>query len=206
MLGGDDADWINSGESEMGYCVRQLDGFHLLRSCCKGWENGKDIYSAIRNGDISKVIGDVKERTGKTSEKERKHVLKCLERGKDWRKKVTNIEIPQESRGLGTMEGNECNLFADRMKDRGMSWRISGAQRMGKAIELAKNGELNNFVGYRPTIERNSERSSNFDLFSYKDAYTEQASMPALYGQYGSRHWVKVLKELTSILYFRRNG
>lgn len=72
VLGGDDADWINAGVTEMGYCVRQLDGFHLLRSCCKGWENGVEIYSSIRNGDkvdIIKVLGNVKERTGKTSEK-----------------------------------------------------------------------------------------------------------------------------------------
>lgn len=119
----------------MVYCVRQLDGFHLLRSCCKGWEKGEEIYSCIRNGDkadIVKMLGNAKERTGKTSEKERKHVLGCVERGMDWRKKVS-LEISEGARGLGTMEGNESNLFADRMKDRGMSWTISGAQRMGKA-------------------------------------------------------------------------
>ena len=186
----------------MGYCVRQLDGFHLNRSCCKGWEKGQEIYIAIRNGeDISNVIGNAKERTGKSSEKERNHVLRCLDSGIDWRKKVTNIEIPEEARGLGTMEGNESNLFADRMKDRGMSWTIKGSQRMGKAIELAHNGELNNFVGLRPTLERNVERALNFDIFSYKDAYTEQVSMPALYGQHASRPWVKVLKEITSLDY-----
>ena len=43
VLGGDDADRINAGESEMGYCVSQLDGFHLLRSCCKG-EWTRDIF------------------------------------------------------------------------------------------------------------------------------------------------------------------
>ena len=115
VLGGDDADWINAGESEMGYCVRQLDGFHLLRSCCKGWTQGQEIYRAIRCGDISKVIGNPKEQIGKSSEKERKHVLRCLDRGIDWRKKVTSIEIPQEAKGLGTMEGSESNLFADRI-------------------------------------------------------------------------------------------
>ena len=117
------------------------------------------------------------------------------------RKKVTWLEIPQEARGLGTMEGNESNLFSYRMKDRGMSWTIKGSQRMGKAIELARNGELNNFVGRRPTLERNIEQSLNFDIFSYKDAYTEQVSMPAFYGQHASRPWVQVLKELTSIDY-----
>jgi hypothetical protein len=205
VLGGDDADWLNAGETEMGYCVRQLDGFHLFRSCCKGWEKGQEIYTAIRYGDIGKVIGNAKEQTSKTSEKERKHILRCLlrclEKGMDWRKKVTWLEIPQEARGLGTMKGNESNLFADRMKDRGMSWTISGAQRMGKAIELSRNGELSNWTGCRPTLSKGGEQTLSFDLFSYKDTYTEQASMPSLYSQYASRPWVRVLKELTTLNY-----
>ena len=101
------------------------------------------------------------------------------------------MEIPEGARGLGTMKGNESNLFADRMKDRGMSWTTSGTQRMGKAIELTRNGELSNFVGRRPTLDRRGEQSLNFDLFSYKDAYTEQASMPSLYSQYAFRPWVR---------------
>jgi len=99
------------------------------------------------------------------------------------------------------MEGNESNLFADRMKDRGMSWTISGAQRMGKAMELTRNGELSNWVGCRPTLDKREDQSLSFDIFSYKDAYKEQASMPAFYGQHASRHWVQVLKELTSLDY-----
>jgi hypothetical protein len=200
VLGGDDANWINAGEREMGYCVRQLDGFHLLRCCCRGWEKGLEIYSSIRNGDkaeIVKVLGDAKERTGKASEKERKHILRVLDRGIDWRKKVTTMEIPEGARGLGAMEGNESNLFSDRMKDRGMSWTISGAQRMGKAIELTRNGELNNFVGFRPKMERRADQSLSFDIFSHKDVYTEQASIPSLHSQHAFRPWARALKELT---------
>ena len=48
------------------------------------------------------------------------------------------------------MEGNQSHLFSDRMKDRGMSWTVKGAQHMGKAtqkaiqkaIQLVANGEL----------------------------------------------------------------
>jgi len=209
VLGGDDADWINAGEREMGYCVRQIDGFHLLRSCCRGWERGVEIYTYMRNGDmrngdkaeIAKFLGDVKERTGKVSEKERKHILRNLDRGKDWRKKVTSMEIPEGARGLGTMEGNESNLFADRMKDHGMSWTISGAQRMGKAIELTRNGELSNFVGRRPKMDRREDQSLSFDIFRYKDVYTEQASVPSLHSQHASRAWVRALKELITLNY-----
>lgn len=111
---------------------------------------------------------------------------------------MTSMEIPEGVRGLGTMEGNK-NLFADRMKDRGMSWTISGAQRMGKAIELTRNGELSNWIGFRPALSRRGEQTLSFDLFSYKDAYTEQVSMPALYSQYASRPWARALKELTTL-------
>ena len=97
------------------------------------------------------------------------------------------------------MEGNESNLFADRMKDRGMSWTISGAQRIGKAIELTRNGELSNFVSFRPRLERRADQSLSFDIFSHKDVYTEQASMPSLYSQHASRPWVRALKELTTL-------
>jgi len=45
------------------------------------------------------------------------------------------------------------------------------------------------------------EQTLSFDLFIYKDAYKEQVSMPAFYGQYGSRTWVKVIKELTTLDY-----
>ena len=75
-------------------------------------------------------------------------MLNRLEKGVDWRKKLEAIApelaytVPDDARGLGAIEGNESNLFADRMKDRGMSWTIRGAQHMGKAIELAFNGEL----------------------------------------------------------------
>jgi hypothetical protein len=64
VLGGDDAGWINSGVDELPYCVRQMAGFYLARSCRRGW---------------------------KTAEKEHQHVLRCLEKGVDWRKKVEAI-------------------------------------------------------------------------------------------------------------------
>jgi len=57
------------------------------------------------------------------------YVLGCLEKGVDWRKKAESmgLEIPEEARGLGVIEGNQSNLFGDRMKDRDMSWTIIGA-------------------------------------------------------------------------------
>ena len=207
VVGGDDANWIDKGTDELGFSVRQLDGFHLARSCRKGWENGDDMYDAIRTGRVRRTLGKLKEREGKTAEKARKYVLARLEKGADWREKVVEYEIradfqiPDDARGLGTMEGNQANLFADRMKDRGMSWTISGAQRMGKAVQLSSNGVLGNWCG-RKCLDLPAERDTlSFDLFDQLDGYGKRTAMPALEGPHASRPWVKVLKNMTTPYY-----
>jgi hypothetical protein len=62
VLGGDDANWINKGAIELPYCIRQLAGFHLARSCKRGWKNGLDMYIAIRSGRVRKTLGTLEER------------------------------------------------------------------------------------------------------------------------------------------------
>jgi len=198
VLGGDDASWINKGAEELPYCVRQLDGFHLARSCKRGWKNGMDMYSAIRSGRVRRTLGVLEERSGKLANKERDHVYKCLDRGTDWRKKIDTIVIPEGCRGLGCMESNEDKLFADRMKKRGMSWTISGAKRMGKAIQLVANGDLRDMCGRRATKsrERYIEDKLSFDLFLYPLEYEHSVSMPVFVSSHSTRPYVKVLRDL----------
>jgi hypothetical protein len=195
VVGGDDATWIDKGTDELGFSVRQLDGFHLARACRKGWKQGADMYDAIRCGTANQSFIHLDEREGKTAQKARKYVLNRLEKGVDWRIKVSgNIQIPEGARGLGAIEGNESNMFSDRMKDRGMSWTIKGAQHMGKAIQLSFNGELAQWCNRNPQKAR--AESLSFSLFDELDGYRN--AMPALTGPHASRHWVKVLRELSS--------
>jgi Uncharacterised protein family (UPF0236) len=62
--------------------------------------------------------------------------------GADWRTQVAPQEVPPTARALGTQEGTNAHLLARRMKRRGMSWTLPGAQAMGKARELVTNGTL----------------------------------------------------------------
>lgn len=109
-----------------------------------------------------------------------------------------DLQIPEGARGLGAIEGNESNLFADRMKDRGMSWTISGAQHMGKAIQLAFNGELAKYCGRKPLDSGTQGSALSFDLFDQLDGYGKRTALPALEGPHASRLWAKVLKDMTS--------
>lgn len=62
--------------------------------------------------------------------------------GADWRTRVAPHEVPPDARALGTQEGTNAHLLARRMKHRGCSWSVPGAQAVGKARELVTNGTL----------------------------------------------------------------
>jgi len=196
VLGGDDAPWIDAGTDELPFCVRNLSGFHLSRSCRRGWKNGKEVYEVIRSGRVNELIVSPVQRSGKTAKKNRKYVLERLEKGMDWRKKMKVTEmasiVPEGARGLGAIEGNEANLFADRMKDRGMSWTIPGAQHMGKVIQLVANGDLRKWCGRKPSgLGKKSNLS--FDLFDSSN----RTSIPALESPHASRPWGRVIRQMT---------
>lgn len=198
VLGGDDADWIDKGMDAMGTCVRQLDSFHLARYCRRGWKEGKVVYDALRSGVM--VSGRLHEREGKTAQKSRDYISRHQTQGIDWRVKIdAEFPIPKDARGLGTMEGNESHLFSDRMKDRGMSWTIKGAQHMGKAIQLVANDELGKWCGANPA--ESDRQKLSFDVFDsqYTTRNTARGALPALNGPHASRPWVKAIRQLTQI-------
>ena len=201
VLGGDGANWIDKGVGELPFSIRQLSGFHLSRSCRRGWENGKEVYDTIRCGRVNELIVNPVERSGKTAGKNRQYVLARLEKGVDWRKKVEGTAVasivPEDARGLGAIEGNEYHLFADRMKDRGMSWTIKGAQHMGKAIQLVANGELRKWCGRRALESGKRKNNPSFDLFEWQSGSETRASLPALEGPHASRPWVRVIRNMT---------
>ena len=60
-----------------------------------------------------------------TAFRDREYVESNLVNGVDWRNRVPNA--PSDAQSLGTMESNGDKLTANRMKKRGMSWVIRGA-------------------------------------------------------------------------------
>jgi hypothetical protein len=197
VVNGDGAKWIDKGVDELPDSVRQLDGFHLARACSRGWKRGDLMYEYIRSGTIRQVLGDAEAKEGKTAQKAREYVVNHIDDGMDWRKKVEGTKlannIPEGARGLGCMESNEDKLFANRMKKRGMSWTIKGANRMGKAIQLAYNGNLKDLCSRK--LPESRKLKPSFDLFEHEGS-NEIASLPALESQYASRPWGRALKDL----------
>jgi len=206
VIGGDGAGWVEEGVEEFPKAVRQLCGFHLARACCWGWEEGREIYKAIRGGDIDRAKALISEGIpveGKRAEKARRYVRRHIEEGVDWRIKVAASNF-EGARGLGAVEGNEDKLIANRMKKRGMSWTIKGAQRMAKALQLRANGEIKRWCGRWKPSNKEVELYPRLKIPKRKtpsDGYGGwlEAGMPALTGPHPSRPWVQALREISHI-------
>ena len=112
----------------------------------------------------------------------------------DWRKQIQGfMDIPPDARSLGAIESNQDKVFANRMKKRGLSWTISGAQKMGKGIQLTYHGEWGPWCNRdipKPTVQKGF---LSFDLF---DELDRKASLPVLEGPHASRPWARVIKDL----------
>ncbi|MDA1229115.1 MAG: ISLre2 family transposase [Chloroflexi bacterium] len=204
VLGGDGANWIEAGTDEYAAAVFQLDGFHLKRACGQafGGENGRKIYEAIRAGetDVARQLmaaAGVVESSGYV-QKAREYVEANIRKGRDWR--VGREDVPDGARGLGTMESNGDKLTANRMKKRGMSWTVSGAQRMAKVIQMERNGELGQL--YRPRLSPSKpspQRRRRRTLTAVPDhSHGDwlQAGLPALTGRENSSPTVLALHDI----------
>ena len=204
VVGGDGANWIREGVRDFPNAVFQLDGFHLSRACGIGYgkEPGHGIYEAIRSGDAQGALARMSQAAPaetKSAVNNRKYTENNVVVGVDWRNVVP--DAPVDARSLGTMESNGDKLTANRMKKRGMSWTIRGANHMAKTIQLCRNGELS----MRRRNSRNTEpertvvrrRSRHRRAGAVRGGGLPQTAMPALTGPHASRPWATSLRRLT---------
>lgn len=201
VLNGDGARWIDEGVEPFERGIRQLDGFHLARSCYHaGGEAGPTLYEALRQGDwkqAREILSEV--RPPKKAERARAWVEKVIreERGADWRVQA-GVE-KEEGRGMGTMEGNGAQILARRMKGKGMSWTERGAGAMAKVRELLTNGELNQWCGRqaaRSPVEKPSVAVRATAREKRNQGEWLQAGVPSLYGPHASRPWARILRQM----------
>lgn len=144
IVGGDGARWIRQGVAYFPHSLWQLDGFHLSRGCRQalGKEEGARLFQAIREGrwEEAERIWETSPRlTTPKAREAQQWVSRLLAQrlGEDWR--VQQAVEANTVRGMGSMEGNNAHLIADRMKGKGRSWSRRGALRMAKVRELVVN-------------------------------------------------------------------
>jgi len=170
-----------------------------------------EVYGAIRQGERQKAMLLMKEaeanltkekRESQRAIKAREYAKKHIYDGVDWRYRlelgIDPKEIPKDAGGLGTMESNEDKPYANRMKKRGMSWTIKGAQRMGKVIQLTANRELGRWCSRsKPSLTSSShEGKMNWDIFDDGKRQYVRGGIPVFSGPHASRPWVQGIRNL----------
>lgn len=204
IVGGDGASWVKKGAELLGG-LYELDRFHLKRALHRGLANAPlvaEVYQACIIGEIDKVDRLLIEAQEKIDGDKAKEIMRL--RGylmencyglRDYRLVVDGDGL----RGLGAIEGNVDKLVVNRMKKRGMSWTIKGAQRMARLITLRETGQLHSWITRKDRLS--DSQPSRKDISKKppgKDtgAWLE-AGLPALYGSHQNRPWVQILRALS---------
>lgn len=206
VVGGDGANWIGEEKVEgFGRVVGQLDGYHLARACGRalGKERSGQLYQAIRTGQVAEarqLLAEGEAASSKGIEKARAYVEAHICKGIDWRHR--GAQVPSGARSLGTMESNGDKLVANRMKKRGMSWTIRGAQHLAKILQLNANGELVNLCRgrwrSRATACKRSRLPAGSPSVRTAKGQWLQVTIPVLIGPHASRPWAQALRALAN--------
>lgn len=157
IVNGDGASWIKEGLGEEGVHF-QLDPFHksqaVLRNVTDKKEAGK-LIKQLHEGDEEKALERItelmfecggEEAPVKKLQKLQQYLTSNREGLKPYHlREGLNIPKPPEGlfyRHLGTMEHNICDVLAQRMKGRKMSWSIKGANNLSKILAEKFSGSL----------------------------------------------------------------
>ncbi len=161
ILNGDGAPWIKKSIEEEGVHF-QLDPFHKSQAVLRAIQDKKEAHKLIKilsKGKVEESLEYVTNLMIKYTEDENK--FKKLEklytylfdnkvglRPYHLREEITMPKPPEglEYRNLGTMEHNICDILAQRMKGRKMSWSINGANNLAKILAEKASKRIYNVI------------------------------------------------------------
>ena len=150
IIGGDGASWVKEGVELLGG-IYELDKFHLKRALNRTLDKelAAGVYRACIRGEVDKVdrlLIQAQQKAFGDKVKEisqlRGYLMGNASGLRDYRLEVEGDSL----RGLGAIEGNIDKLVANRMKKRGMSWTVKGAQRIARLISLGEMGKLHSWI------------------------------------------------------------
>ena len=211
IVGGDGAGWIKEGARYVNGRF-QLDRYHLNRELTTALGQDKQtkerVWRACEQGDIQNALQIMADAAGQARGESAQRITKTYHYLYDNRSGLEDyrLKLGEEGTGLrrtGAMEGNVDKLVVRRMKNQGMSWSLKGIRRLLCVRFLVLEGKLTNWLAdQKPYASQISIPAKKIHRIVTRLSAQEpdawlQAGLPALYGPYASRPWVKVLKTIT---------
>lgn len=165
ILNGDGGGWIKGGLMDETVHF-QLDPFHLNRDIIRkvrDKDQRRKIMSLLKEKKVDTVLDYLKELSEKAvdvKESERlTELYTYLFNNKEglipYQQRGLNIPAPPTGviyRNLGTMEHHICDIIAQRMKNRKVSWSKSGAEKLSKILTLKATKRLSEKITGISTI------------------------------------------------------
>lgn len=200
VVGGDGASWVKEGVALLGG-LYQLDRFHLRRALREALDGplALEVYQDCVMGEVGEVDRLLRGAQGKAGGEEAERIaqLRGYLMGNSFGLRDYRLEVDGNGlRGLGAIEGNVDKLVANRMKKRGMSWTIKGAQRMARLISMREMGQLHSWITHRDQPKESHPLNKKKPTLKGDASAWLEAGLPALSGPHQNRPWVHVLRNL----------
>ncbi len=158
IINGDGAEWVGGAKEYLPEAEVYLNPFHRNRALREGLSFNPELlrkaYDCLDRGDLvglEEVLTQAVSIAPSREQKERvKKLKRYFERSAnilDWRKgREEELAGVSMLRGLGAAEPQNNHVVAARMKKRGMSWTVKGANNMVQLRCLAASGKLEGWL------------------------------------------------------------
>lgn len=212
VFGSDGAPWAKEGLERYPQAIHQIDEYHFTKWIKRvfGFNSQAivDTISSLIHADDKEGLNtfmthcrEEKKASKAKIEELRKMILRHWESLKDYR--TRDVHLPDIARGVGNIENINDILVADRMKKRGMSWSIHGADHLIQVRASIQNGEWEDVCQWvlrqAEVVEKRSEKTKEIkktkrgrrktgQLREEQTVAWCQAHMP---GAEGSEQWLR---------------
>lgn len=200
VVGGDGATWVQNSFDLLGLpTVHLLDRFHVLRSLKRGYAsvlNISELSTELFTKGFDAIAPQLEAafaKLGTPLRKQQTQTYAYLSSHKDSLVSLDQRGLPYSFSSLGVMEGNVDKLVRQRMRGRGLSWSLSGAQCMLAVLRHKHLIKSRAFL-FLPLTQA-QPRSVNRPVKRSAPKWSPTSySIPAFSGPYASQSWVQLLK------------
>ena len=200
VVGGDGADWVqNSFELLELPSVHLLDRFHVVRSLRRSFAsvlNTSELAKTLFAKGFEAIAPQLEAgfaKPGTPLRKRQTETYTYLSAHQDSLTSLDQRELPYSFASLGAMEGNVDKLVRQRMRGRGQSWSLAGAQSMLAVLRHKDLLKSRAFL-FQP-LGQPRHHSVNRPVKRAAPKWTPTTySIPAFSGPSASQSWVQLLK------------
>ena len=202
MVGGDGNRWVRQSFDMLGLPIEfVLDRYHLYREARRAFGFTKQTENWIRKicqegpeAVMPEMLQELSQASPKAAKRMRKFLQYLINNRDGLLDPECRTHLKTKVSNLGAIEGNVDKLVVRRLKGRGRSWRIEGANAMLAICRHKKDLKQNAFMPFHTTekIEKKKYRTKNIR----DDGEWLQAGVPSLHLCHSNRPWAWALNNI----------